>query len=64
VSPGSTVNTIGTLTVSNVTWNGGATFASANPPIGNSSLASGSNGADLLNINGNFTKNTGQPLPF
>jgi len=63
VSPGSTVNTIGTLTSSNVTWNGGASFASASTDW-KFDLASGSNNSDLLNINGSFTKNTGSHFRF
>jgi fibronectin-binding autotransporter adhesin len=64
VSPGSTVNTIGTLTVNSaVTWNGGTTSASANTDW-KFSLASGSNGADLLNITGNFTKGPGSHFRF
>jgi hypothetical protein len=64
VSPGSTVNTIGTLSVnSTVTWNGGASFASASTDW-KYDLASGSSNADLLNITGNFTKGSGSHFRF
>ncbi len=63
VSPGSAIDTVGTLTSSNVTWNGGATFASAATDW-TFDLATGSSSADLLNINGSFTKGTGNHFRF
>lgn len=63
VTPGSAIHTIGTLTASNVTWNGGATFASAATDWA-FDLATGSGSADLLQINGNFTKGTGNHFRF
>jgi len=64
MAPGSATNVIGTFTINgNVTWNGGASFASANTDW-NFGLASGSNNSDLLDITGNFTKGSGSHFRF
>lgn len=64
LSPGQSINSIGTLAVNSaVTWNGGSTFASASTDW-KFALASGSSGANLLNITGNFTKGTGNHFRF